>query len=229
MKDNALSKLGGTCSILAGLALIVEAVVLLLLPREQQVDPASCNCADTFLTSVAHSSTLLRVGFGLLALVAIFSIAAVLAISARVLAAHEGWVRWTSTLAIIGLALNAIDLLRRMALESAIATAYVRGDGAVKAALTVPGAVQSSDPQGWFKFGGVGLWILVVSLLALRGGKEPKLLSVVGILFALAGWLVVAGEVVAQSQSAVLIAGGVFALLAPIWYIWQGLRLRRAG
>jgi hypothetical protein len=229
MKDDAMSKLGGTCSILAGLALIADGVVLLLAPREQQVDPATCHCADTFLASVAHSSTLLNVAFGLLALALILAIAAVLAISARVIAAHEGWVRWTSTLAIIGLALNAIDVLRRMALQSAMATAYVHGDAAVKAALTVPGVLQSSDPQGWFKFGGVGLWVLVVSLLALRGGAWPKLLSVVGILLALASWLVVAAEVVAQTQSAILIPGGAFALLAPIWFIWQGLWLRRAG
>src|SRR6516165_2361775 len=104
MKDNALSKLGGTCSILAGMTLIVFAVVFALATlREQQVDPATCHCADSFLTSVAHSSTLsIDAGFGLLALAQILGIAAVLAISARVLAVHEGWVRWTSTLAIIG-------------------------------------------------------------------------------------------------------------------------------
>jgi hypothetical protein len=228
MKDDALSKLGGTCSILAGLILVAGAPVLALAPREQQVDPATCHCADSFLTSVAHSSTLLNTSFGLLALAQILGIAAVLAISAHVLAVHEGWVRWTSTLAIIGMALNAIDLLRRMALESAIATAYVHGDVAIRAALTAPGVLQSSDPQGWFKFGGFGLWVLVVSVLSLRGGAGTRLLAVVGIVVWLAGWGVVAGEL-AQSQSLVLIAGGVFAILTIIWYIWQGLSLRRAG
>jgi hypothetical protein len=228
MKDDALSKLGGTCSILAGLILVAGAPVLALAPRDQQVDPATCHCADSFLTSVAHSSTLLNTSFGLLALAQILGIAAVLAISARVLAVHEGWVRWTSTLAIIGMALNAIDLLRRMALESAIATAYVHGDAAVRAALTAPGALQSSDPQGWFKFGGFGLWVLVVSVLSLRGGVGPRLLAVVGIVVGLAGWGVVAGEL-AQSQTLALIPAGVFAILTIIWYIWQGLRLRRAG
>src|SRR5260370_377466 len=139
--------------------------------RRHRAQRATCHgvCADKFLTSLAHTSTLQVAGLGLLALYCLLAIAAVLAVSARVRAVNDGWVRWTSTLAIIGLALNAIDALRAAALFPAKASAYVQGDAAVKAALTVPGALWSSDPQGWFKFGAFGFWVLVVSVLALRG------------------------------------------------------------
>ena len=233
MKDTTLSKLGGTCSILAGVTFIVFVALFPLLPPEQQVDPYTCTarCEDKFLTSLAHTSTLDIAGLGLLALYCLLAIAAVLAISASVRAVNDGWVRWTSTLAIIGLALNAIDALRFAALFPAKATAYVQGDAAVKAALTVPGALWSSDPQGWFKFGAFGFWVLVVSVLALRGGAWPKLLAFVGIGLALASWLVVVGEVTqTQSQSLLAIPAVIgLAILAPIWFIWLGLRLRRAG
>jgi hypothetical protein len=213
MKDTTLSKLGGACSIVSGVTLIVIALLLLLSPPDQQIDPYTCrsDCADKFLTSLAHTSTLHIVGLGLLALHALLAIAAVLAISASVRSVNDGWARWTSTLAIIGLAVNAIGPLRRVALDPTSAVAYVQGDAAVKAALTAPGAFLGLDPQGWLKFGAFGFWVLVVSLLALRGGAWPKPLAFVGIGVALASWLVVVGEVTqTQSQSllAILAGGG---------------------
>jgi hypothetical protein len=230
MKDTTLSKLGGACSILAGVTFIVFAVLFPLLPPEQQIDPYTCTarCADQFLTSLAHTSTLNSAGLGLLALYCLLAIAAVLAISASVRAVNDGWVRWTSTLAIIGLALNAIDALRAAALFPAKAAAYVQGDAAVKAALTAPGALWSDDPQGWFKFGAVGFWVLVVSVLALRGGAWPKPVALMGIGVTLGLWLVVVGVVV-QTQLPLTILAGVGVIFVPIWFIWLGLWLRRGG
>jgi Domain of unknown function (DUF4386) len=229
VKDTSLSKLGGTCSILAGVALPVTGVLLLLVPPEQAQNPNTCGCADKFLTSLAHTSTLYRAGTGLLAVYALLAIAAVLAISASVRAAHEGWARWTSTLAIIGLAVNAIDTLWHAVLDPAKAAAYVQGDAAVKAALTAPGALQGLDPLGWLRFGAVGLWILVVNLLALRGGTWPKPLAAVGIGAAIGAWLTLAGEMV-QTQPVIEIVAVIgLVILWPIWYIWLGLRLRQAG
>jgi hypothetical protein len=225
MKDATLSKLGGTCSVLTGVALLAVAAVYLLLPPEQQ---DACHCPDRFLASLAHTSTLYVVEFGLYALYSLLAIAAVLAISASVRAAHDGWVRWTSTLAIIGVAVTAIDAVRRASLDPARAAAYVQGDAAVKAALTVPGALQGLDPQAWLKAGAFGVWVLVVSLLALRGGTWPKVLAAVGIGVAIVSWLVVAGEVV-QSQLLIAILGGAGGIIViPLWYIWLGLRLRQA-
>src|SRR6266567_4416728 len=100
MKDNTLSKLGGTCSILVGVSYLVAAAVYLLSPVKVQ-------------------------------------------------------------------------------------------DAAVKAALTVPGALAGLDPQAWLRFGAVGLFILVVSVLALRGNIWPKSLAYVGIGLAIAYGLVV--------------------------------------
>src|SRR5262249_31075232 len=138
MKDTMLSKLGGACSILAGVTFIAVAVLLLVAPPEQQIDPYTCTarCADTFLTSLAHTSTLNGAALGLLALYCLLAIAVVLAVYETVRAVNDGWALWASTLAIIGLAVNAIDALRAAALFPAKAAAYVQGDAAVKATLT---------------------------------------------------------------------------------------------
>jgi hypothetical protein len=226
MKDTTLSKLGGTCSILTGVAFVVVVVVYLLLPPEQQ---DACGCPDRFLASLAHNSTAYVVDYAVLGLYPLLAIAAVLAISATVRAGHDGWVRWTSTLAIVGLVVTAIDAIRHAALDPTKATAYVQGDAAVKAALTVPGALQGLDPQGWLRYGASGLWILVVSLLALRGGTWPRPLAFAGIGVALLALLLLGGQV-AQSQSLLAIVGGAGGvILLPLWYVWLGLRLRQAG
>jgi len=225
MKDTTLSKLGGTCSILTGVSFIVAAVVYLLLPAEQQ---EACRCPEKFLISTAQNPTLLIVSYLVLALGSLLGIAAVLAISESVRSANEGWVRWTSTLAIIGLAVNAIVAFQHVALDPDRAAAYVKGDAAVKAALTVPGTLEDLDPQAWLRYGAFGLWVLVVSLLALRGGTWPKPLAYLGIGVTIAAWLVVAGEVF-QGQSLIALIAGVSTILVPVWYIWLGLRLRKAG
>lgn len=225
IKDNSLNKLGGTCSIFTGVSLIVVAVVYLLLPPEQQ---DACGCPGKFLSTTAQNSTLYIVEYWLFGLYSLLAIAAVLAISESVRSANEGWVRWTSTLAIIGLAVNAIDAFRHVALDPARAVAYVQGDAAVRAALTVPGALQGLDPQDWLRGGAFGLWVLVVSLLALRGGAWPKPLAYVGIGVAITALLAMVGQVF-QIPSVLTIIAGVGALiLVPLWYIWLGLRLRRA-
>jgi hypothetical protein len=70
---------------------------------------------------------------------------------------------------------------------------------------------------------------LVVSLLALRDGTGPKRLAYLGIAVAIAAWLVVAAEV-SQGQFLIANVGGVGGvILVPIWYIWHGLRLRKAA
>jgi hypothetical protein len=52
-------------------------------------------------------------------------------------------------------------------------------------------------------------------------------LAFVGIGVTLALWLVVVGEVV-QTQLPLTILAGVGVILLPLWFIWLGLRLRRA-
>ena len=228
IKDNTLNKLGGTCSILLGVSYLVIAVIYLLVPPEQQ--EGSGIPIGRFLESLAQNPTPLMLGYLAFAFGSLFGIGAVLAISESVRPINEGWVRWTSTLAIVGFAVNAVDWFRSVALLPASAAAYVQGDAAVKAALTVPGAIAHLDQHAWVRFGAVGLWVLVVNLLALHDGTWPKPLAYVGIALAIGNWIVVASNVV-QVPSQLLrtiIVGVSVVILPPIWYIWLGLRLRKA-
>ena len=71
--------------------------------------------------------------------------------------------------------------------------------------------------------------LLVVSLLAARAGVWPRMLSYIGIAVAVLYWLVVVANVFGIWFLISIVAGLGGVILAPIWYIWVGLLLRRTG
>jgi hypothetical protein len=86
------------------------------------------------------------------------------------------------------------------------------------------------DPRGLLTFGFTGLAILLIAWLARRGGALPARLGLVGyaagtalILLYLARLIVVYSDDPLVAIPA-LLAGF---LLAPAWYVWLGLELRR--
>jgi hypothetical protein len=222
MKDNTLSKLGGNFSIPLGILYLLIGVTYLLLPADQKQTSA----LDKFLLSFAQNPTTQIIQWWAFALSGLIGIAVVLAVSESVRSANEGWVRWTSTLANLGFAVVAVNNFRNIAYQPGIARAYMEGDAVTRAAIEVGGPF-GLDPQGWLTFGAVGLWVLIVSLLSLRVGTWPKLLTYAGIATALAYWLIVIGFVSNQETLFTIGAalGGI--ILAPIWYIWTGLKLRQ--
>ncbi len=223
MKDNTLNKLGGFCSILLGVSYVLIGVLFLLLPPDQKPgsDPAA------FYPSIAQSPTLDSIYNLVFALGAVLALGAVPAISEGVRSLHEGWVRWTTNLAFLGFAVTAIDFFRVWAFQPSRAVAFVAGDASTRAAIQA--TPQGLDPQGWLGFGGVGAWVLVVSLLALRGSTWPKPLAYLGIAVAILYWLVVVSLVFNIGLLLSIVAGLGGVILAPIWYIWVGLRLQQAS
>lgn len=223
-KGNSLSQLGGTCSILVGISYIVAGFSYLMVPAEQKAmsDPGA------YLSSFAQNPMMATLEYWGFALGAVFALAVVLAISDKVRSANEGWVRWTSKIALMGFAVAAIQYFRYIGLFPERAAAYVAADTATKGAIAANQSMIAIDPQGWLAFGGVGLWFLVVNLLALRGNLWPKFLAYVGIAGAIAYWFVVAGFAL-KIESLITIAAAAAVVLGPIWYIWAGLTLRRTS
>jgi len=222
MKDNTREKVGGLCSILLGVSYVLVGALYLVLPVDQRSAPTDL----AFYTSVLQSPGLLRIYYLMFALGAVLGLGVVPAISERMQSVHEGWVRWTANLAFLGFAVTAIDFFKVWAIQVYRAEIFVNGDASTQAAISATS--DGLDPQGWLSFGMVGAWVLAVSLLALRENLWPKSLSYAGIALASIYWLIVVGFVfgidILLSIAAAL--GGV--VLAPIWYIWAGFRLRQA-
>ena len=224
MKRNSLSRLGGTCSILVGVSYLIAGIAYLLVPVGQKAGVD----AEVFLSSFAQNPTMATLEYWSFALGAVLALAVVLAVSARVRSINEGWVRWTANIALIGFAVEAIQYFRYLALYPFNAAAYAAGDAMTKIAIAASQSTIALDPNGWLVYGGVGLWFLVVNLLALRENTWPKLLAYIGVAGAIAYWFVVVG-LVFEIEMFVMIAAAAAVIIGPIWYIWMGLTLRQSS
>ena len=225
MQDRSVAKLGGICSILVGVSYFAIGVTFLLMPAEQQ--PGSTVPADDFFKSVAQGSTMLVLYCWAFAVGGFAAVAALPAISDLVRSANEGWVRWTSTLAVIGYVVLAVEYIVLQDEVPRMAAGYLQSDASARAAIAVVGSLNLNS-QGWVGFGTVGLWLAVVNWLALRGGQWPKVLAIIGLILGIGNGLVIAGFLFG-SPTLILIAAGLGAIiLAPIWFIWMDIRLRKA-
>lgn len=221
MKDMTFNKLGGLFAILLGISYILIGVIYLMLPGDQRAG------GDLFYASVVRDPTLISIYYLIFALGAVLALGVLPAIAESVRSQHEGWTHWATNLAYLGFAVTAIDFFRIWSIQTYRASAFVASDASARAAIDA--TAQGLDPQGWLGFGGVGVWVLVVSLLAMRANTWPRPLSYIGIAVAVLYWLVVVSNVFGIDILLSIVAGLGGIVLAPIWYIWVGLLLRRPG
>jgi hypothetical protein len=225
MKDNSVNRLGGVASIIVGISYLVVGITGVLIPSNLGGVP---DVQSPFMYWEANKVLLLTQWWALL-IGAVFALAVIPALSATVLHANEGLVRWTSTLAIIAFAVVILDNYWAIVYTDARADAYIRGPQAIRDALSVPGAPQWIDVQGWLANGAVGLWTLVVTLLALRHKIWPKGLAYLGMLGAFVYLLALASSVIPGLvlSGTIVVVAGIGGILAPIWFTWIGLFLYR--
>ncbi|HEV8193513.1 MAG TPA: DUF4386 family protein, partial [Ktedonobacterales bacterium] len=195
------------------------AIVYLLLPAELRVGVAGA----TLLPAFHRNSGLLPLELALLALVGVAGLAVVPAVSELVRRGNEGLVRWTALLATVGYAVSAVSNFLTLGRLPKVADAYVAGNAATKAAI-IPFWRSTLDWQGFWQFAAVGIWIFVVSLLALRSRALVPALAYAGLALGVLCLLAPIGVI--QSNSGLLNVFVVLAIiLSPIWYVWIGLVL----
>jgi hypothetical protein len=173
---------------------------------------------------VAHGANLLLAQFWLLALEGVLGLVVVIALSQLVRSVAEGWVRFTGLLAIVGFAITAVGNVITIARLPGVAAAYAAGDASTKAALA-PVWRSTLDPYGIFGYGAVGVWILVVSALALQSGKLPRPLTYVGLVYGALLLLIPVALLTGATTTLLIIVVVLSAIAGPIWWIWSGLQL----
>ncbi|MGB8645112.1 MAG: DUF4386 family protein [Anaerolineae bacterium] len=221
MQDHSLRTVGSVCAILVGVMGALASIVYLLLPPEQRLGVP----AAQILPSYAKDGTMLNVEFLLLTLVGVFGLGAVPAITRFANTTAAGWTVWAGNLALVGFAIQAVSNFFTFTRMPGIATAFVAGADATKAAL-VPIWRSSLDLDGLWGFGAVGLWVIVISLLALRAKSWSPVVSYLGFGAGVFYLLFVVGFVFKQPVL-FLVASVAGTVAATIWYIWIGLTLRR--
>ncbi len=137
----------------------------------------------------------------------------------------RAWVRWTGNLATLGFAVSAVSSFFAFGRLPGLAKAYVNGDASTQAALA-PVWRSSFDLHGLWGYGMVGLWVLVISLVALQGNVFPKALSYLGVVLGLSFALVPAAFIfkIPALFLVVAVPGGI---INTVWFVWAGMVTRR--
>lgn len=224
MNGHRRSRFGALCSILLGLSYIVVGInFVALLPADQKGGVAPELVFPSFVQNPGPLSlqAWLFIGGGMI------GIAAALAIAEEIGSFSSLWVRWSTILACVGFSVTMLNDLWVAGLLPTMARQYVDGDAATKAAAVVVYPFLFLDPKGVLRFGVVGLWVLVISLIALRRRRAPQVLAYVGIAVAVLYWLLVLGALLASPLLTTLGAGLGGIICAPIWFIGMGVHLLR--
>jgi hypothetical protein len=221
MNGASMAKVGSICSILAGAIFVVSGAAFFLLVGDFDFD--SIKSSSKYFNAVPGALTIFTVVNAGATLASFLAIAGVLALSDRIQAAHEGLVRWTSTLAIIGYAILAVSNVADLYQTRRIALGYTQIDQSAQTALEVMG-IGSLDPTLILRFITFGPWFLVAGWLALRHGQLPKVLAWLGVIAGIAALLFVIVSFL-DLQTVTMITITLTLVFHPLWLIWTGVEL----
>jgi hypothetical protein len=214
------SRLGGIAAILTGILSVLLVIYVVVTPGPQRYDP------DAFYRYYADSPAGLTAAWIMLAVTAMLSAFAVIpAMADLVSPVSRDWTRSASLYGIAGYAVMAASFLTLIGTVPDLVATYAAGTDAARTAIVATG-LPEIDPDGWLVFGGPATWYIVTNVLALRGRRLPRLHAAIGIVLGAGYWLTVFAGIF-QIEALNLVAAGLGALLAPVWYVWLGARLLR--
>lgn len=230
-ETKSVFKFGGIASILMAVSFIWIGIAIMF-------DPVERYRGEDFWRTAAEQPGLQiswRVAFFIVGIMSLAVIPAVVQYVRTKDGYGTGFLQWTTVLAYIGSASLAIDSMRGIYLTiEHLTTAYEIGDRAYQLAVQVA-LSGGTDSQGFFQYGGVGLWYLAIGLVALRAKTLPKVMSylfVAGgigyfstLVFGLTDTFV-PGTIIAMQAIAAMISG---AIIGPWLHIWLGIFLWRAA
>lgn len=163
-----------------------------------------------------------------LALIGLSGLAAVPAISARVVRFDPELIRWSSTVAQFGFGLLAVVSFWQAEYETSLAV-----DSMHVPALGYDGAASAAGesfiqtllmrlPMGWLEVAGVGIWMLSVSWVARKKNVFPAGLVRLGLAAGLSAILVPLGATLQLTSLLSFTLLLYTVALGPFWFIWMG-------
>ena len=204
------------------------------------IDPAERLRGEAIYQAFAEQPTIPLAWRYIFVAIGILSVAVINALSRYVRRAGdedwEGIVQFCTLTALAGTILSALDWMREIIGISLLAEAHVAGNLAAITALKMD-AHLSFDPHFLWKFGLLGFFYLLISLLAWRNHSLPRGLTAWGVLtgallnlamvFGITDTVIPIGEgQIAAMQIPAAIGGSI---CGPVFHCWLGLLLIRAG
>ena len=213
-------KFAGGAAMALAVATALAAIAYVLLPEAQRLGVPG----RTLLPSFAANPLPLQLEMAFLAAMGVIGLAVVGPIR-DLLDPDDPWLRWASTLAVVGFAIGAVGNTLVMGKLPGIASAFVAADDAAKPVIAVFWRT-TLDPVGLWQFGAVGVWAFVAGLVALRSARIPR----IGAYLALAAGVAhvaIPLVLVAAAQSALSVIALVAAVVIVAWFVWIGRLLWR--
>ena len=226
-KYNKMYRWGGIASILMTVAFAWIGVAIML-------DPVEKVRGEAFFFALAEDPGLQmswRYAFFTVGLLALAFIPAATHFVRRLATEEDPFLHWATILAYIGSASLALDTMRGIYIvNNFLIDAYSVGT-ATEQLIAKVALSGGTDVEGFFQYGGVGLWYIAVSLAGLRTEVMPRRLGYVGVaaglayistlIFGLTDTFIPGADVAVQALAA-LVAG---VIIGPIFHVWFGIRL----
>jgi hypothetical protein len=216
-------RVGWISSLIVGFLYILVGGTHFMLPLDQLRGGRGIN--EAFFLSLADHSLVFSIHYWLVVILSLFSIAVILAMFKIVSSANKAIALWVTVIAIIGAALTIVDFASVGVKAPRMAQQFSSYSESEKLVAVIAG-LPHVDPC-FLAWGLLGIWGLVCNRIAIKNRLLPIASCYVGILGSFLYVLVFLGSVV-QKQIIVDIAVGVGGLIiAPIWYIWFGLAIKK--
>jgi hypothetical protein len=225
MRHSSILGFGGWAAHAVGILYILVGVTHFLLPRDQLRGAGGVTAA--FFESLSHSSVVFSSHYWIVALLSLLTIAVYWGFVALLREYLSGPVCWAAAIGTIGAALSTVDFAYVGVEAPRLARAFSSASPVAKSALVVSG-IPHIDPC-FLASALMGVFSLVVNAAALRHKLMPRTLGYLGLLGGALFLLLFAGSLLRSPHmvDATVALGGL--VIGPVWYIWFGFVLRRAG
>ena len=219
---------------------LVVAVGFFLVGVLVAIDPAERLRGDAIFKAFAEQPTIPLTWRYIFVVIGILSVAVINALSRYIRRPGdehwEGVVQFCTITALAGTILSALDWMREIIGISLLAEAHVTGNLVAITALKMDSHL-SFDPNFIWKFGLLGLFYFLISLLAWHNRSLPRGLAVWGIV---TGFLLNLAMVFGMTDTVIPIGQGQIAAMqipaaiggsicGPVFHFWLGLLLMQAG
>jgi len=223
IKNKDFIRVGWISSIIVGILYILVGVTHFLLPLDQLRGGNGIN--EAFFLSLAEHSLIFSIHYWIVVVLSLFSISVILVFYKIISSTHTSIALWVTVIGIIGTALSIVDYASVGVKAPRIAQQFSSFTASEKSILLVMG-LPHIDPC-FLSWALLGIWSLICSWLAIKNKLLPKTLCYIGILGSCLYILIFLGSVL-QKQLIVDFGVGLGGLIiAPIWYIWFGLAIKK--
>ena len=225
-RSRSVLRLGGLFSLIVGLSFVGATLAAALMPAELQANPEITE--HEFWSILANDPTAHLTMHWVFALAGIAGLGVVPAAAIWIWdrsAGFAGLLLWSSTVGILGFAVLARSHLMEVAFDVKVLTNYVESGNAYQQAVHVVAGLALDVPDGLLTLGGIGLWIMTLSINAYTSQKAGILFLFCGLSAAVGLWIGVFGYM-AMNQTMIVVSfvGGTL-LLAPLWHVLLAAKL----